>query len=59
MVTQIRAAVLAILSILVGAGWVPADVAELIRANADAILAGVFAAWALTAGLRSRKERKA
>lgn len=52
--TQIRAAVLAIVAVLVGFGLVPQSVSDLIDANADAIIGGLAAVWAVLAGLTGR-----
>jgi hypothetical protein len=57
MMVQIRALLLALLSALTALGLLPQDVHDLLHANTDAILAGLFAAWAVFAGLRARKDR--
>ena len=56
--TAIRATILLLLSILVGLGWIPAEVQGLIEANIDAVLSGGLALWAIIAGVRAWGERR-
>lgn len=55
-VQQIRPIVLAILAALSAFGWISPDLKALVESNADAVLAGVLAAWAIIAHFRNRRD---
>lgn len=59
MIRTLRPALLAVLSLLTVAGVLPPELKAAIEANADAVIAGVMAAWAITAAIRNRKDAKA
>lgn len=56
---QLRPLVLAFLALLSAMGWISPDLKQLVEANADTLLAGVLAAWAIIAHLRNRKDAQA
>ncbi len=55
MITSIRPVVLALLAVLTATGILPPDVRAVIETHADAVVAGVLAAWAIVAAVRNRK----
>lgn len=52
--TQIRAAILALVAVLVGFGILPAGVEAAIQENADKIIGGLAGVWAVLAALTGR-----
>jgi hypothetical protein len=51
-----RSLLLALLAALTALGLLPEELRVLIESHSEAILAGVFALWALVAGLRAAGE---
>lgn len=53
---QIRPIVLALLAALAAFGWISPELRAVVEQNADAIIAGILAAWAVVAHLRNRRD---
>lgn len=58
-VSSLRPIILALLAALCAVGFISPEVRDLLASNADAILTGVFAVWAVVEHLLHRKEQKA
>lgn len=56
---QLRPIVLALVAAIASFGWISPDLHAVIEANANAVIVGGLALWAIIAHRRNRKDAKA